>query len=43
MLMKRGEREDVIRASEMIDEALKIAQQIGMNGLLSRIKRGLSD
>jgi tetratricopeptide (TPR) repeat protein len=43
MLMRRGEREDVIRASDMIDESLSIAQQIGMHGLLSRIKRGLSD
>jgi len=43
MLMRRGEREDVIRASDMIDEALKLAQQIGMQGLLSRIKRELSD
>jgi tetratricopeptide (TPR) repeat protein len=43
MLMRRGERDDIIRASAMIDEALAIAQQIGMHGLLSRIKRGLSD
>lgn len=43
MLLRRGEREDVIRANGMIDEALKMAQQLGMLGLLARIKSELSD
>lgn len=43
MLRRRGGREDAMRANVMIDEALKIAQQLGMQGLLSRIKGGLRD
>ena len=43
MLLRRGKREDALQASELIDEALAIAQQLGMQGLLSRIKADLSD
>lgn len=43
MLLRRGKREDAIRANGLIDEALDMARQLGMHGLLSRIKSELSD
>ncbi len=38
--MRRGRREDAERALHLLDEAVKVARQHGMNGLLSRIKDG---
>ncbi len=43
MLLRRGKREDAIRANGLIDETLDTARQLGMHGLLSRIKSELSD
>ncbi len=43
MFLRRGKREDALQASELIDEAMANAQQLGMQGLLSRIKADLSD
>ncbi len=37
MLLRRGKSEDEIHANEMIDAAMKMAQQLGMHGLLARI------
>lgn len=43
MLLRRGQREDATRASDLIDEALIITQQFDMHGLHARIKSDLSD
>jgi tetratricopeptide (TPR) repeat protein len=39
-LMRRGRREDSARAVQLLDEAITVARQHGMYGLLSRIKDG---
>ncbi len=39
-LMRRGRREDAEPALQLLDEAIRAARQLGMHGLLSRIKDG---
>jgi tetratricopeptide (TPR) repeat protein len=43
MLMRRANDDDVSRANELLDEALLKAQELGMHGLLGRIKENASD
>ncbi len=43
MLLQRGDSADISRANELIDEALVSGQQLGMHGLLDRIKSGASE
>ena len=43
MLLRKGKREDALRASGLIDDALNMARKLGMHGLLSRIKSELGD
>ena len=43
MLLRRSKPADVARANELIDLALSAAESLGMQGLLTRIKRDLSD
>ena len=43
MLRQRGDSADISRANELIDEALVSGQQLGMHGLLDRIKSGASE
>jgi tetratricopeptide (TPR) repeat protein len=43
MLMRRADDDDVSRANELLDEALITAQELGMHGLLVRIKENASD
>ncbi len=43
MLLRRGKRADITRASELIDEALIAAQNLGMHGLSERIKSSAGD
>ena len=38
MLMRRAGNDDISRASGLMDEALITAQELGMHGLLERIK-----
>lgn len=43
MLQRRGRSADADRARVLLDEAIVSAQQLGMAGLIPRIKRGQSD
>ena len=38
MLLRRAGNDDISRASGLMDEALITAQELGMHGLLERIK-----
>ena len=43
MLSRRGKGDDMSRANELLDQALVTAHELGMRGLIARIKNGASD